>query len=335
MPALDEKRAQEVLAECMVSLRYKKSTMRTKREYLKPFFHFVAARGIADLREASASEIQRYLEGQATAISARTGRPYSPRTLLLFQGAVKLLFSALYQAQLLLANPAREVSFRPSGKARLRATFSEEEISRFLDGIDIHSPLGLRDRAAFELMYSSGLRSGELGKLDLTDVDLSQRMLIVRDAKWSKDRVVPISEVAASFLALHLEGVRDPGRPVFQSGKGRMSAACVAKRFRVHLAKAGLAGRGLSPHSIRHATATHLLAHGADLRFVQELLGHESIETTVIYTNELFENLKRIYRRYHPRENELHREVDQEYLGRVGKLLARLRDRRRLPGSAR
>jgi len=335
MPAVDATKAQAVLAEYLVSLRYKDSTIRTKTAYLKPFLHFVAVVGITDLREASAAQIQRYLEHQASAISARTGRRYSPGALLLFYNTVKLLFGALYQAELVLANPVREVSFRPREKNRLRAVFSEEEIARFLDGIDVHQRLGLRDRTMFELMYSSGLRAGEMGKLDRGDIDLGERMLIVRDAKWSKDRVLPVSEVAASFLTLHLKGMSDPQRPAFPSGKGRMSAACVAKRFRHHLANAGLQGKGFSAHSIRHATATHLLAHGADLRYVQELLGHESIETTVIYTNELFENLKRIYRRFHPRENELYREVDQEYRARVERLLSRLRDPRRLAQQAR
>jgi integrase/recombinase XerD len=335
MPALDAAMAQAILTEHLLNLRYKKSTIRTKMAYLAPFFGFAAEAGITDLREVSAAMIRRYLQEQANAVSPRKGRPYSPGSLLLFHGTLKLLFSALYQAELLLSNPVREVSFRPSEKARLRAVFTEEEIARFLDRIDVHAPLGLRDRTAFELMYSSGLRAGELGKLDRGDVDLTERMLIIRDAKWSKDRVLPISEVAASFLALHLAGVSDPGTPAFQSGNSRMSGACVARRFRLHLAHAGLTGKGLSSHSIRHATATHLLAHGADLRYVQELLGHESIETTVIYTNELFENLKRIYRRYHPRENELCREVDEEYRSRVAGLVARLEAPRRLAKKAR
>jgi len=329
MPALDALGAQAVLAEYLASLRYKDSTIRTKTAYLKPFFSFAAGAGIVDLREVSAAQIQRYLESRANALCARTRRPYSPGTLLLFHNAVKLLFTALYQAELLLSNPVREISFRPREKNRLRAVFTEEEITRFLDGINVHQRLGLRDRTMFELMYSSGLRAGELGKLERGDIDLGERMLIVRDAKWSKDRVVPVSEVARCFLALHLDGVTDPQLPAFPSGKTRISAACVARRFRRHLANAGLRGKGLSAHSIRHATATHLLAHGADLRYVQELLGHESIETTVAYTNELFENLKRIYRRFHPRENELHREVDEDYRARVGRLLARLEDPRR------
>jgi len=335
MPALDALRAQAVLAEHLASLRYKPGTIRTKTAYLKPFFHFVAAVGITDLREVSATQIQRYLEHQASALCVRTKKPYSPGTLLLFHNAVKLLFTALYQAELLLRNPIREVSFRPREKNRLRAVFSEEEITRFLDGIDVHQRLGLRDRTMFELMYSSGLRAGELGKLDRGDIDLGERMLIVRDAKWSKDRVVPMSEVARSFLATYLTATGEPSKPAFIGLRGRIGAGCVAKRFRSHLKNAGLQGKGLSAHSIRHATATHLLAHGADLRYVQELLGHESIETTVAYTNELFENLKRIYRRFHPRENDLNKEVDGEYRARVGRLLARLEDPRRLAHARR
>jgi integrase/recombinase XerD len=119
------------------------------------------------------------------------------------------------------------------------------------------------------------LRADELGKLDRGNIDLGERMLIVRDAMWSKDRVLPALEVAASFVTRYLEGVSDPQGSAFPSGKGRITTACVAKRFRHHLATAGLQGKGFSAHSIRHATATHLLAHGADLRYVQELLeGH-------------------------------------------------------------
>jgi integrase/recombinase XerD len=168
-----------------------------------------------------------------------------------------------------------------------------------------------------------------VGKLDRGDVDLHARMMIVRDAKWSKDRVVPISEVACSFLSLYLAGVNDAQRPAFLGQKGRIGRGCVGKRFHRHLERAALEGKGLSVHSIRHATATHLLAHGADLRYVQDLLGHESIETTAIYTNELFENLKRIYKSFHPRENALYRDLDDDYLVRIQRLSARLENPRR------
>jgi integrase/recombinase XerD len=329
VPALDETKAREVFVEHLKGLRYKETTIRSKSENLIHFFRFASENGIRDLREVNASHVERFLEKEREAVCPRTGKPYQSGTLVAVFGSVKLLFSALYQAELILSNPTRDVKLRPEHKVRVRTVFMEEEIARFLDGIDIKKPLGLRDRSMFELMYSSGLRTGEVGKLDLGDIDLASRMLIVRDAKWSKDRMVPINEVAAAFLSMYLGKETWPERPAFVGQKGRIGTQCVKARFRHHLVNAGLEGKGLTPHSIRHATATHMLAHGADLRYVQELLGHESIEATVVYTNELFENLKRIYKTYHPRENALYREVDEEYMGRIGHLAARLEDPRR------
>jgi integrase/recombinase XerD len=259
--------------------------------YLAHFLRFASDEGIHDLREVGESHIERFIQKEREAVCPRTGRAYRGGTLLAVFGVVKLLFSALYQAERILTNPAREVRLKSEQKSRVRPVFTEEEIARFLDGIDIHEPLGLRDRAMFELIYSSGLRAGEAGKLYRGDIDLSSRMLIVRDAKWSKDRMVPINEVVAAFLSMYLGVEGRPERPAFVGQKGRIGTQCVKSRFHYHLANTGLEGKGLTPHSIRHATATYMLAHGADLRFVQELLGHESIETTAINTNELFENL--------------------------------------------
>jgi integrase/recombinase XerD len=327
--ALDAAKARSVLLQYMQDRRYKHSTIEGRSRYLEHFLRFATEQGITDLRDVNASLIERFLASEQQAVSPRTGLPYGRGTLLVTYGAVRLLFAALYQAELLLSNPAQEVSFKTRAKSGLRSVFTEQEIGRFLDGIDVRRQTGLRDRAIFELIYSSGLRAGEVGKLNRGDVDLGSRMLIVRDAKWSKDRMVPISEVAHRFLSLYLEGVSDPQQPVFLGQKGRIGAASLARRFHFHLKRAGLEGKGLSVHSIRHATATHLLAHGADLRYVQELLGHQSIETTVGYTNELFENLKRIYKRYHPRENALYREIDDDYQARIRRLVARLEDPRR------
>jgi integrase/recombinase XerD len=329
MSALSAAKAREVFVQHLTDLRYKGQTIRGKLAYLKHFFRFAAEEGLEDLREVTAAHIEAFLQSEREAISPRTGGPFRGGTLLAAFGAVRLLFSALYQAELVLTNPARGVRLRSKEKARPHSVFSEQEIARFLDGIGVHENQGLRDRAMFELMYSSGLRAGEVGKLDRGDIDLASRMLIVRDAKWSKDRMVPISEVAHAFLSMYLGADGRAERPAFMGGGGRISARYLRERFHYHLANADLKGKGLTPHSIRHATATHLLAHGADLRYVQELLGHESIETTVVYTNELFENLKRIYRTYHPRENALYREVDEEYRARIARLMARLSDPRR------
>jgi len=329
MSGLEAGKVRAVLTEVMKARRYKPSTVSNKIAFMDRFLAFAASQGVQDLRDADAELIERYLAAEQEVVSARTRRPYRRGTLLGAFTAVRLLFAALYQAELILKNPARDVRFKTRAKAQVRAVFTEEEISRFLDGIDIHQPLGLRDRAIFELVYSSGLRAGEVGKLNRGDIDLASRMLIVREAKWSRDRMVPISEVAHSFLSLYLEGANDPQRPVFLGQRGRVNASCVARRFHKHLVGAGLEGKELTVHSIRHATATHLLAHGADLRYVQDLLGHASIETTAIYTNEQFENLKRIYKSFHPRENALYREIDETYQARIQHLVERLEDPRR------
>jgi site-specific recombinase XerD len=328
MSGLDARMTQGVFDGYLADLRYKKSTITGKKSCLKQFFAYLDERGIEDLREVSALHIQGFFEDLRGRIVPRTGRPYSPSSLLGFQATLRLLFACLYQGELVLKNPLRELELHLGGRSRPRAVFTEAEIAAFLDGIDIHVSVGLRDRAMFELMYSSGLRSSEVVKLNRGDIELESRMAIVRDAKWSKDRVVPVNEVAHAFLSLYLADTAQGEHPTFLGARGRMSAHSLRARFRHHLVNAGLQDKGLSPHSIRHATATHLLAHGADLRYVQELLGHQSIETTVLYTNEALENLKRIYKTHHPRENALWREVDEEYRRRAARLLARLEDPR-------
>jgi integrase/recombinase XerD len=330
MGELSAQVATELYTHYLGDCGYKEGTKRDKLEKLRHFLRFTQGEGITDLREVSTADIQRFLTEAQEAVCRRTGKPYSRSMLQGLLCAVKILFKAFYQAELVLKNPALDLEIKSNLKARPHTVFSEEEIACFLDGIDIALRLGLRDRAMFELMYSSGLRVSELGKLDRADIDLGERMLIIRCGKWSKDRMVPINGVAHAFLSLYLGAAPDAAKPAFVGQLGRLGAGAVGRRFRLHLRNAGLGGKGLTAHSIRHSTATHLLAHGADVRYVQELLGHNSIETTVVYTNELFDNLKRIYRRYHPRENALFREVDEGYIERLGRLTARLSDPKRL-----
>ncbi len=232
--------------------------------------------------------------------------------------AVHDLFRCLYARDLILTNPCQ--SYRPKIKREgiKRAVLSEAEMARILDGIPIDDPVRLRDRALFELLYSSGLRIGEALKLKVSDVDVENRMVLIRRGKGGKDRVEPVSETAMSFLKLHLENSGNGKEDlVFKGVKGRLTSSTVNDRFKKMAVKAGVEKKHLSVHSIRHSVATHLLEHGADLRYVQELLGHESIETTVIYTHCLTESLKRMYKTHHPRENESYRETDAEYRNRL------------------
>lgn len=164
-------------------------------------------------------------------------------------------------------------------------------------------------------MYSSGLRVSEVADLKIKEIDFSSRMLMVRNGKWGKDRVIPISIVASKFLQKYLVGRRNKKESfVFLGTRGRLKGTSITERFITLIRRYEMDRPGLVTHSIRHSVATHLLESGAGIRYVQALLGHESIETTVRYTHMLYDNMKKIYKSYHPRENEYYKEVDSNYL---------------------
>ena len=149
--------------------------------------------------------------------------------------------------------------------------------------------------------------------LDLEDIDIAEREVLVRQGKNRKDRIVPLGTEAARFLEPWIKKGRfwflvatSPPALFLGRGGGRMSEATARGRFSRYLAAVGLEERGFTVHSIRHSCATHLLENGADIRYVQELLGHESIETTADYTRQVVTGLKALHRRFHPRENELY-----------------------------
>jgi site-specific recombinase XerD len=261
----------------------------------------------------------RYLERR---IGPRTGRPYAPQTRRTVYGVVRGIFRSVYRHQLILTNPTRNLSYTTK-EQKVHELMDSTDMNRFLDGIDIHSKYGLRDRAMFELMYSSGLRAGEVAHLMSEDVDYENRMIHIRLGKFGKDRIVPISQVACMLLKKYANN-RAPNTPVFVGVNGQLSYVAINTRFKKRLSQQGMYRRGLTSHSIRRCTATSLLSEGADVRYVQELLGHESVQTTVGYTHELVENIKRIYRTHHPRENEWYREIDQGYEDNLSYLRRRI-----------
>lgn len=315
MRKLTLKKTAKIFEEYLKEAGYKRNTIRIKLVYMNVFFKFIKQKGIIDIRNIDIEFIKEFVKHIQQIVSLKTQKPYGVRTKKGLIGVVRLLFRSLYLKEKILINPMQGYNFKPRGEEKLRESLSEEEINEFLDSIDLNSSLGLRDRAMFELMYSSALRVSEVSALDVDDIDKEARMILLRQAKWDKDRIVPVSKVAMKFLKWYLPVKRLKTRKaVFTGARGRLKGSSINVRFKKLLKKAGIHREKLTAHSIRHSTATHLLAHGADLRYVQELLGHESIETTVIYTHELYDNLKRIYKSYHPRENEYYKEVDQEYL---------------------
>ena len=303
---------------------YQQATIRQKMACLKVLYAYLSGQGITDLRSVDRAVMLGFIRYLGEYEGKRTGKKLQESTKKGFLTVARLLFRSLHERSLILANPMRGITFAVRETSRVRIILSEADVARFLDSIDTALPFGFRDRALFELIYSSGLRSGEASSLTVGDVDLSQRLLRVHEGKYSKDRVVPITELAAELLAEFIRS-RPVDTPVFRGTSGlRLRAAAVNVRFKEIARREGLYRQGLSVHSLRHACATHLLAHGADIRYVQGLLGHKSVQTTVCYTNELLENLRRRYVRGHPRENEMRREIDESYRKAFGELASRL-----------
>jgi site-specific recombinase XerD len=316
-----------LFAKWLKECGYRKNTIRTKLSRADDFLKFSSCR-VDDFRDAGADLIKTYLKNlEEKAPSTKKKLAISTKKQII--SVIRQMFKCLYLGGLILRNPGREIEYNPKGRKELRKVLSEKEMGSFLDGITVEGT-GLRNRALFELMYSSGLRVSEAANLVITDIDFVNRMILVRQGKWGKDRVVPVSVVAIRFLRKYCGNRKKMDEPVFLGTSGRMRGTSINKIFIQLLKKRGLYSSGLSAHSIRHSVATHLLSHGADLRYVQELLGHESIETTSLYTNELYENMKKIYKTYHPRENEYFREVDVDYLARLKALYGDLTDQKRV-----
>jgi len=324
MTGLSLARARSIFAEALCEAGYNKRTIAVKFIYLRELLSYLEERDIDDLRNVDRPLMVGFAKALTTRVHHHTGEPIAPRTRLAFWSVARSFFRILCEHGLILVNPMHSLSLAKEVLDRPRVTLTEDEVARFLDGIDIVDALGLRDRALFELIYSSGLRAGEAAGLLVSDVDLSGRLLRVRMSKFSKDRIVPITENAASYLA-DLIGSRAPDVPLFWgSGLPTLSRSGISRRFKELLRRAHMDQDGLSVHALRHACATHLLAHGADLRYVQELLGHSSVQTTVRYTQENIDNLRRRYLRAHPRENEHRAFVDSSYRARLAQLLERL-----------
>jgi len=281
---------------------------RTRRAYRIDAAGFAA--WAAEQRLGPAELSPRHIRRYVALLSTRGAAPTTSARKL---AALRALFSSQREHGRIAQNPADLVS-TPRRAARLPRVLSANEAARLLDSIPASSPLELRDRAIFELAYSSGLRAEEVVSLRLEDVDHDGEQLRI-EGKGRKTRVVPAGEPAMAALREYLDRARPAlavgaaggdraGRAdgiLFLSRSGRqLSTSDVRRRMRRWTARAGTAGEA-TPHSLRHSFATHLLDGGADLRAIQEMLGHASVSSTQIYTRVESARLRSAYARSHPR----------------------------------
>jgi integrase/recombinase XerC/integrase/recombinase XerD len=233
------------------------------------------------------------------------GRGAGPRTVARKLAAIRSFFGSMVELGELTANPA-DLLPAPKQPQRLPHTLKADEVAALLNRIPATTPLELRDRAMFELAYACGLRAEELVDLDLQSIDFDAEQVRV-EGKGGKTRFVPAGEPALRSVTRYLERGRpglagaeaEPALLLSKSGR-RLSTSDVRRRLRVWVRHAGQQG-AVHPHALRHSFATHLLEGGADLRAIQELLGHASISTTQVYTRVESARLRAAYARSHPR----------------------------------
>jgi len=284
-------------------LRRRGAAEKTRHAYAVDAGGFVQWADRAGLKPAQLTPraLRRYAAGL-------TEQGQAPTTVARKLASLRALLRTLVEHGELAQNPADLLSAPRRGQ-RLPRVLKADEVAALLDRIPAEDALSLRDRALFELAYASGLRAEELVNLDLGAVEFDAEQVRV-EGKGGKTRLVPTGEPALRAIARYLERARpalataeqEPALFLSKSGR-RLSTSDVRRRLRVWTRRAGglSAASGASPHTLRHSFATHLLEHGADLRSIQELLGHASLSTTQVYTRVESARLRTAYARSHPR----------------------------------
>lgn len=275
-----------------------RNTLDSYRRDLAKFAAWLEKQRDASILQATHGDIQGYLGN----LYAQKIKPSSASRTI---SSLKRLFRYLLRQGRIAADPTLQID-TPKLPRNLPKSLTEQDVEQLLAAPDVQTPLGLRDRTMFEVLYATGLRVSELVTLRVAQVSMDMGVVRVM-GKGSKERLVPLGEEALDWLRRYLAD----GRPVLL-GRQISDALFVTQRgagmtrqmfwylIKKHAQQGGL-HKPLSPHTLRHAFATHLLNHGADLRVVQMLLGHSDISTTQIYTHVARERLKQLHARHHPR----------------------------------
>jgi integrase/recombinase XerD len=279
-----------------------RNTLEAYRSDLQQYGEFLERRDLGPL-EVQTTDLTAFISELATGTPDRP--PAAPATLQRKIACLRSFYRHLRREQILERDPASELR-APRSRARLPKVLSRDEVGRLLEQPRGSSPAALRDRALLETMYACGLRASEAIGLELSELDLEAGILRAR-GKGSKERIVPVGSKAIEALSAYLAhgrprlvGIR-PERRVFVNLRGGgLSRQGLYKIVRGHARSAGLEQR-MSPHTLRHTFATHLLSGGCDLRSLQEMLGHADIGTTQIYTHLSTERLRDVYFDAHPR----------------------------------
>ena len=315
--------------EWMLVTGYSPETVRARRQAIRKFIAWADERGLADPREITRPMLERYQrflfyyrkpEGKDAGAPLTIGMQYQ------YLAPLKTWFRWLSREHHILANPAADLDLPRQPKRLPRSVPSVQEVEAILAEAEHDNAQGLRDRALLEVLYATGLRRMELAGAAVYDVDLGRGILWVRHGKGGRERVVPLGERAKAWLDKYLTearpqllGVQDvQGRQaLFVNDYGEPAHAdFISGKVKRYMEFAGIDKVG-SAHLLRHACATHMLEGGADIRFIQEMLGHANLETTEIYTHVSIDKLIAVHRATHPSRLQRHRDTPASSNGPV------------------
>ncbi len=284
---------------------YSETTITRAWEVLGMFLKWCKERSLSQARDITKPMLERY-QRHLYHYRKRNGEPLSFRGQHGQLCAIQSLFRFLAKQNYILYNPASDLELPKVGKRLPRFVLSVSEVEQVLNVADIGNDKGIRDRAIMETLYSTGIRRSELINLKLYDIDDDREIMTIREGKGRRDRMIPIGERALSWIRKYLDDVRpslmmepDNGILFLTLEGGSMSQGHLTKLVRTYI-KASKIGKIGSCHIFRHTMATLMLEGGADIRFIQQMLGHAELASTEIYTHVSLKRLKEIYLATHP-----------------------------------
>jgi integrase/recombinase XerD len=299
---------ERLLEQFKESMEIRELSPRTIPEYVHNvsiFLNYLEEVGISEISEVNQDVFTSY----QLRILEETfkDKPIGAATRLRRLSTIRCFFAYLMKIGVLTHDPSVELELPKRPKSLPKDILTKKEIGKMLALPDLSTPLGIRDRAILETLYSTGIRVSELCNLTLNDIDIAKGELRVNQGKNAKDRLVPLGEVACDYLDTYLRQSRKrlasfDQNALFVTKSGRKFRSTNLSFLISRYGKKTNSKKHISSHSLRHTCASHLLQGKADIRYIQEMLGHASLSTTQIYTKVEISDLKKIHHRCHPRE---------------------------------
>lgn len=283
------------------------NTIKLKRQSLNRFSNWCATQGISKPQEVNLEVMEGFRQYLHHFKKERDGKPLSINTQYKFLTDLKLFLRRLYRRRIVTNAEFEDFDLPKCKKGLPRVVLSPEEVKRiFVLPALRNDPIGIRDRAILELCYATAIRRSEITRLEVGDIDINQQILQIVEGKGLRDRRLPVAESACEWVDSYLNQVRpkfqsiESAEALFLSNTGKpMNADKVGQMVGKYVRRAGIDKPGAC-HLFRHAAATSMLDAGADIRYVQKMLGHANISTTQIYTHVAIRQLEKVYNRTHP-----------------------------------